>query len=214
MTKMNRLAPLKHFDEVFAENLPIDGIAESLMPPDLKTVFRALKSTGNGNCLFNSCSIALIGDESLATELRLRAAHQLIANKRDYHFSVNDLNYTWYEITDEIISTLTDYCWGGPIQMLALAQVLHRHIVCFDCHYSRELSGKCSLVNCIVQHPGMHKKYLAVEPKQLPIYLLFSNASRGAKQGNHFVPLLRIQAKIPFPNLARLKNNLELKKYS
>ena len=36
-------------------------------------IYALVQSTGVGNCLFNSVSIGLIGDESLGTSLRLVA---------------------------------------------------------------------------------------------------------------------------------------------
>ena len=54
-------------------------------------------STGNGNCLFNSVSTALTGDEELATELRLRTAIEM------------SLNFDFYKARDDFAyGTLTD----------------------------------------------------------------------------------------------------------
>lgn len=44
----------------------------------------ALRSTGDGNCLFNSASILLVGNESLSLELRLRTVIELATNVEYY----------------------------------------------------------------------------------------------------------------------------------
>jgi len=207
MRRMEKLSDLPQFTEVFATNLPVDKVAEAFLPPDLRSLFRAIPATGDGNCLFNATSIALVGNENLTKELRLRTAYHIMMNKQHYDHSVNSKNYEWYNITDEIIFSLTDRCWGGPVQLLALAQILNRNIVCFDCHYSRDLSGKCNLTTCLQRHQGLHMKYMTPHPRSVPLYLLFTSTFQSAKSGNHFVPLLRITTD-PFPNLKSLKNEM------
>ena len=45
---------------------------------------RPVRTGGDGNCLFNAASIAICGNQSLASELRLRTAIELILNP-DYY---------------------------------------------------------------------------------------------------------------------------------
>ena len=44
---------------------------------------KAIKSTGDGDCLFNSVSTLLVGDESLATELRFKTCLEMFLNKEN-----------------------------------------------------------------------------------------------------------------------------------
>ena len=46
--------------------------------------FDFCKTSGNGNCLYNACSIALIGDESLANCLRGLTCMELFMNSWYY----------------------------------------------------------------------------------------------------------------------------------
>ncbi|XP_077867410.1 vertnin-like [Saccoglossus kowalevskii] len=39
---------------------------------------------GDGNCLFNALSVACVGDESAATELRLRTCIEMVNNEEYY----------------------------------------------------------------------------------------------------------------------------------
>ena len=40
--------------------------------------------SGDGNCLFNSLSVGLVGHEKIATEIRLRACLEMVLNRRTY----------------------------------------------------------------------------------------------------------------------------------
>ena len=44
-----------------SSNLVVDKLATCLIPCDLGEGFTAIRTTGNGNCLYNAVSIALIG---------------------------------------------------------------------------------------------------------------------------------------------------------
>ena len=52
-----------------------DELANSFMPKDLPSsadkVYKAGKTTGNGDCLYNAVSLPLVGNESHPTLLRL-----------------------------------------------------------------------------------------------------------------------------------------------
>ena len=48
--------------------LPLDELAESLLPNDSPVVvpfFRAVRTSGNGSCLFNAVSLALTGKNTI-----------------------------------------------------------------------------------------------------------------------------------------------------
>ena len=57
-----------------------DKSATSLIPPHRKNHLKAVQSSPNGNCLFNSVSLCLVGSEALANELRLRTCIELAQN--------------------------------------------------------------------------------------------------------------------------------------
>jgi hypothetical protein len=62
------------------EHIPsswVDQLSCCLVPQDISPNLVPLKSTGNGNCLFNSVSILLIGNESLHGVLRLLTAAEI-----------------------------------------------------------------------------------------------------------------------------------------
>lgn len=65
--------------------LKADKLGNALIPEDLplqsaENVFKAVKTTGNGDCLYNAVSLTLVhaGDESYSRLLRLLVALELI----------------------------------------------------------------------------------------------------------------------------------------
>ena len=74
--------------DLVLQNLPGDDFATCLIPADVNQVkgehFSALKATANGDCFFNSTSILLHRNESLANLLRLLVAGELYFNARFY----------------------------------------------------------------------------------------------------------------------------------
>ena len=51
-------------------NISEDKVSKQILKTNI-TAMTPLRSTGNGNCLFNSVSLLISGDESFATELRV-----------------------------------------------------------------------------------------------------------------------------------------------
>ena len=75
--------------DLILQNLPRDDFATCLIPADVNQVkgerFSVIKATTNvGDCLFNSSSILLHGNESPATVLRLLVAGELCFNAQFY----------------------------------------------------------------------------------------------------------------------------------
>lgn len=58
--------------------------------------FHLVKSTGDGNCLFCSASLLLVGEESLASVLRLLAVVQAVTHFDHYLAKVSTNSYTIY----------------------------------------------------------------------------------------------------------------------
>lgn len=62
----------------------IDKVSLQIIPDSFKEPFLPACSTGDGNCLFNSASIALCCDERLEVELRLCTSIELAVH-RDFY---------------------------------------------------------------------------------------------------------------------------------
>ena len=76
------------FDAADLTQLPRDDLGTSLIPDDIAAKPSgnpvALKSTGNGSCLYNSASLLLCGDESHSEGLRILVAGELYFNAEHY----------------------------------------------------------------------------------------------------------------------------------
>ena len=62
----------------------VDTLSQVLMPDDIPTEIIPTKVTGDGNCLFNSVSVLLVGSEDLAATLRLLTAAELYLHQDFY----------------------------------------------------------------------------------------------------------------------------------
>ncbi|KAJ7391493.1 hypothetical protein OS493_018540 [Desmophyllum pertusum] len=63
----------------------VDEISRRIIPPNCAGLsYVPVRSTGDGNCLFNSASLAICQNESLAVELRLRTCFELAKNREFY----------------------------------------------------------------------------------------------------------------------------------
>ena len=75
----------------------VDEMARSLLPENkMYSEIQPIKTTGDGNCLFNAASKSVCGNERMASELRLQTSFELINNQEFYsnHPAVIDLeNY-------------------------------------------------------------------------------------------------------------------------
>lgn len=63
-------------------NLEIDPVGDKLLQHcHFKNDLNAVKSTGDGDCLFNAVSTLLVGDESLSIELRYKTCLEMFLNR-------------------------------------------------------------------------------------------------------------------------------------
>ena len=67
-----------HFREIH-----VDKVSLCIIPPNVRCMI-PVTATGDGNCLFNSASLAICQKETLALELRLRACFELAKNRQFY----------------------------------------------------------------------------------------------------------------------------------
>ena len=83
-------------------------------------------STGDGNCLFNSVSTVLTGDEDLAPELRLRTAVEMSQNPERYRkrTDYNDLLSCSPTYEESTLAACTDGAYMSVWNMMALSTVV------------------------------------------------------------------------------------------
>ncbi len=194
-----------------------DEQGNALIPEDLPSTTseserKAVKTTGNGDCLYNAVSLALVGNESYAMRLRLLVALELALNVKFYAqhpkfssfpsdgrhpntvFSLcltkssdkafHDNNQDrQMAIWSEARAASTPKKWSGYFHVLALSSVLARPVFST---YPNCQSWTRDFVHGIV-YPR-----LAIHTD--PVFLLWSREGSDTRPGawyepNHFVPL-------------------------
>ena len=103
-------------DKADFSELAKDDLGTSLIPdidhkPEGHPV--ALKSTANGDCLYNSVSLFLCGDETRSNWLRLLVAEELYFNAKYYEIFKKTAKFT--EIPESVLFTVALATVGGKI---------------------------------------------------------------------------------------------------
>ena len=109
------------------KQLSSDNVGCNIMP-DGEYNLTPIRTSPDGNCLYNSCSIALRGDESLAVELRLRTTVELLVNHKWYARAYRDDNFVLVaeESIDEVVRSMwKDGVFSNVWAMVALASVVN-----------------------------------------------------------------------------------------
>ena len=206
---------IKDDPSLLLKNVPADSLSMLLMPEDVPCVVVAKRSRADGNCLYNSASMAICGRDNLSNVLRILVAGELFLNSSYYanhpHFhspfakthyshhgtfaltlSCDYQNISKKEdiVRQEAIATSIPYTWGAFLQIMALSSVLQRPV--FSIYPMAHESIRAVLHGKILPR---QREYLQKDP----IYIMFTrdsnfNNSPGVCfQPNHFVPAVRVQ---------------------
>lgn len=145
---------------------------------------RPIHVSGNGNCLFNSISIALCGSEKYATELRVRTCVELVTNKQKYVGSgMFELVSPDYD--ESCRDAATDGGYSSVWTMMAAASVIGQPIQSIYPPLNGILDQTVGILNTILK-PTESKSFN-------PVLIMWT--STGIKRdttwtANHFVPLV------------------------
>ncbi|XP_067049587.1 uncharacterized protein [Acropora muricata] len=80
----NKLPPLVLHEDIDFSSNKIDTYSQKLVPVTKASSYRALKTTGDGNCFFRAASILAFGHEGKHEEMRLRTVVELATNSEFY----------------------------------------------------------------------------------------------------------------------------------
>lgn len=87
-------------------------IASNLLGPS--TEYVPVQTSGNVNCLFNAISLAIKGDQSLATELRVRTSMELVQN-REYNEKFRKVLHLVSDCYDVAVrESVANYAFSSP----------------------------------------------------------------------------------------------------
>jgi hypothetical protein len=76
--------PSEMFEYGTSTSLKRDLLSACILPRDISSNLVPIKATGNGDCLYNSFSICLVGNENLSGVLRLLTAIEMYQNSEFY----------------------------------------------------------------------------------------------------------------------------------
>ena len=104
-----------------------DIVANTILREYHVTPMVALWSTGDGDCLFNSFSILLAGDERMNIELRYRCCIEMVLNRRKYlrHQLFNKLDVLCPDFDRSCIECTKLGSWASAWEMIALSNALN-----------------------------------------------------------------------------------------
>ena len=102
----------------------------------LEDKLKAVEVRGDGNCLWNSISVALFGDYSMMESLRLLTASTLLDNENQFSDYLREQRKKYgynHELGFEgLVSASTELqVWGDEIHILALSLALERPVYSF-----------------------------------------------------------------------------------
>ena len=202
-------------------HLEVDQFGQALIPDDISQssdTFIAYKSTANGNCLFNSVSRLLVGNDSISCHLRLLTALELSMNTEFYaehprlHVSydsgfckatmfticLSTLGIGIWDISKNRTKAIQAEArvasktkeWAGMVHLMALASVIARPI--FSVYPNVPLVFRKLLHGTIQPRVAEH-----IQAQESTVYIMWSrdgnfDATSGRwYEPNHFIPLLK-----------------------
>ena len=223
---------IKYDSNIEFEKLQKDELGTTLIPDDTaenptRNLAVALKSTGNGNCFFNSMSILLCGDESLSDLLRILVAGELHFYAEFYkdHEVFRKAKQTLSEVSEpaifsvalsadgdqtlmntgnrteaikaEALAACERGAWSSLLHMMAMASVISRPV------YS--LYPKVEFLYRPLVHGLLNPRIPCMqdEGKVGPLYVLWSrdggldSRPNAWYTPNHFVPVVMVAPMAP-----------------
>ena len=175
---------------------PLEDIDTSIrLPRVLEGELIYLKTTGNGNCLYNAVSQILFGTENYQKHIRLLVAVIILSHRTLFEQYISK-THREQRYEDYVLSALSDTAWASDIHIHAITICLRRPVTVIG----KGLKSKCrSLTSFLKQTESNNFQdcftYSFNEislTTPTPIYILFSNS-------NHFSAVLaRTDVKIFF----------------
>ncbi len=166
--------------QMTTDPLSIDILNEGL--PEIASKVTPIQAVGDGSCLFNALSIAIVGHDGLALELRLRCCIEMIIHRAEIEERGARLKYgetcalTYLE---DVRKATEVRGWSNCFTIHGLAIASGIAIRQFYPNLPNQFSGNVQVCNQIFDpiQPATHK-----------VSIMFTSAD-GSDNLNHFVPL-------------------------
>lgn len=145
------------------------------------------KVSGNGNCLFNSLSMAIQGNESLASEIRVRTCIEMQDNKDFYQniYEIDRLSLVSPPFDEALMECCLNYYFSSGWTMHAASSVISQAIKSVYPAVNGYLDPSVEILNCLFEPRKLKTKHT--------VHILWSSMTfrKGYWETNHFVHLLK-----------------------
>ena len=110
-------------NERYFDKSALDRVAKRLLPKDCHALFPVF-TKGDGNCLFNSISLLLTGEQSqLSTELRIKVVGEMVKN-RSFYDAGGFLKYGADNFEEDMLDSMRGETYSSFRHMYALTDVV------------------------------------------------------------------------------------------
>ena len=186
----------------------IDDISQKLIPTNQASDYVALRTTGDGNCLFRAASMLAFGDENRHEEMRVRTVVELACNS-SFYLDDPDISSRIQAQEQLIYARHGKKRNSGEVNMKDVASIFQAEVV-GTCNLSTEASYWHLQALGAVFHRRVRsvypqcgseviRKYFDAvicprefDPEKEPLVIMWTN-TKGCNttefQPNHFVPL-------------------------
>lgn len=204
------LPPLVLHEDIDFSSNTFDSYSQSLLPETEAREYLALKTTGDGNCLFRAASILAFGHEGKHEEMRLRTTVELATNSTFYlqdndnkgrilaqermHIQSNeeknvklDQDTLKAEFENDVVNNASPLAWASDWHVKALGTVLHREI--------QSVFPECGSAEIRNVYDAWFRPR-CYDPNKEPIRIMWTRTEGNTEKDttpftpNHFVPLI------------------------
>ena len=120
-------------------NLQVDRYVQQECHPLFLQTFKPIKTTGDGNCMYNALSLAFCGTEHLSIVIRLLTTYALVKHRTAI---IDALSHIYFDGNHEHVQALTDTMhkaihlgvWGTDLHLFSLS-LLNRPIFSYNTFY-------------------------------------------------------------------------------
>ena len=149
------------------DELHLDEIAKQLMPPDSNPELVSVTVIGDGNCLFQSLSLVVCGDEEHHCELRVKSSVELACNINAYmkQDTIDNIaEYSYNKSVEYILQvSISDEAFGTVMERsLKAGIILGAKMEEIPQYFSLVASNFCKkAINSIypeAQNPGVNRR--------------------------------------------------------
>lgn len=169
----------------------IDSVAQQYINRYMCKDGTAIKSTGDGDCLFNAVSIILCGDESMSLELRYKCCLEMVSNgeKIQQHRDKAALLCVSPDYNEAVIKCAKTGGYSSSWTMIALSNITRRKIESLYPLVNGAKDLATRTLNCIF-HPSSGLQDTTTMKILWTNTVPYNPSTKKSWTPNHFVPFI------------------------